>query len=134
EPSRLEDYARRLIAPLPSPRWMRLWLAWEGSALVGHLDLVGGMLLSEQHRCTLGMGLHHDHRRRGLGSALLESAVAWARAAPGLCWIDLGVFGGNAPAQALYHKFGFVERGRTVDRFRVSGVSIDNIDMALRLK
>ena len=49
-------------------------------------------------------------------------------------WIDLGVFGHNAVARRLYRGAGFVEVGITHDRFRVDGVSIDDIHMVLALQ
>ena len=99
--------------------------------MVGHLYLAGGMLRSELHRVSLGMGIKSSHRRRGGGSLLLESAIEWARNQPIIAWIDLGVFSDNPGAQALYARHGFEVLGRTPDRFRVDGHSLDDITMTL---
>ena len=121
----------RWTTPLSEPGWRRAWGVFDGEALVGHLYLAGGRIRSELHRANLGMGLLRTHFRRGGGRALMRAAVAWARAEARLDWLDLGVFTENEPAEALYRAEGFVERGRVPDRFRVDGVRIDNIAMAL---
>jgi RimJ/RimL family protein N-acetyltransferase len=125
---------RRWQTPLHTPGWRRAWgwrAAGASGALVGHAYLAGGQLRSELHRVSLGMGLQHAHRGQGAGRRLLGAVIAWARDQPGIAWIDLGVFGCNPRAQALYRSHGFVETGRTPDRFRVDGVSIDDISMSL---
>ena len=128
-------YVERLLRPVSASAWLRIWLASlrETGAVVGHADLAGGRFPAETHRATLGMGLVRAHHRHGVGAGLLEAAVAWARSDPGLGWIDLGVFSGNHPARTLYRKQGFTETGRTTDRFRVDGVSIDDVQMVLRV-
>ena len=111
--------------------WRRAWGLFDEAALVGHLYLAGGMLRSELHRVSLGMGIKSSHRRQGGGSLLLESAIEWARSQPIIDWIDLGVFSDNPGAQALYARHGFEVLGRTPDRFRVDGHSLDDITMTL---
>ncbi len=113
------------------PNWRRSWGWFRQGQLVGHIDLVGGSFSGEMHRVHMGMSLLAAHRRMGGGSRLLHAAIDWATAHPDIDWMDLGVFVGNDPAYALYKKFGFVETGRTADRFRVDGVVIDCINMSL---
>lgn len=126
--------ARRTEAwpkPLSEPGWTRSWGAWSGDRLVGHVDLHGSKMATASHRCTLGIGIERGHRDQGNGTALMNACIAWARAQPELAWIDLGVFSNNARAIALYEKLGFERIGETRDRFRVDGVSITDISMAL---
>ena len=52
-----------------------------------------------------------DWRGRGVGSALMEAAIAWCRRS-GVEKIELSVYPDNAAARALYAKFGFREEGR----------------------
>src|SRR5262245_21650491 len=82
------------------PAWARTWGLVVDGQLCGHADLHGGLLRSELHRTTLGLGIERGARRRGHGRALLETVIGWARA-QGLAWMDLGVFADNAPARAL---------------------------------
>ncbi len=107
------------------------WLLWDGDRVVGHVDLHKEGLPASEHRVELGMGLERAFRRRGFGRQLLETAVAWARCAPGIDWIDLGVFSGNEAAIRLYESAGFERVGVTRDRFRVDGQRIDDIAMCL---
>ena len=68
-----------------------------------------------------------------MGSALLAAAIEWARER-GLHKLSLGVFAHNAPAIALYRRFGFVEEGRRVKHYRrASGELWDALDMGLLL-
>jgi RimJ/RimL family protein N-acetyltransferase len=118
--------------PLDEPFWLRTWGVGLGDQIVGHLDLHGGRMPSEAHRAMLGMGIERAHRGQGHGRGLLTAAIAWARHA-GLAWLDLGVFGHNPRAKALYASMGFVEVGTTRDRYRVDGRQIDDVAMTLRL-
>ena len=79
------------------------------------------------------MGVARSHRRRGGGSLLLGAAIAWARHQQSIDWIDLGVFSDNPGAQRLYERHGFQILGRTRDRFRVDGVSLDDTEMTLNV-
>jgi hypothetical protein len=54
-----------------------------------------------------------DHRRRGIGLALMEAAEEWARRV-GVRKLELHVFPHNTPALALYEKLGY-ERVRDLE-------------------
>lgn len=125
----------RLARPVSEAGWFRLWLARERSSgrVVGHVDLSGGRLRTELHRCELGMGIERAHRGVGLGPALLDTAIAWARGVDTLAWIELGVFTANPRARRLYERAGFTVIGGVPDRFRVDGAVIDDVRMALRV-
>lgn len=118
---------------IDEPAWRRAWGLFDQGHLVGHLYLAGGTLRSELHRVGMGMGMGvvPSHRRQGGDSVLLQTAISWARRQPGIARIDLGVFSDNPGAQALYERLGFQVLGRTPDRFRVDGRSLDDTWMAL---
>jgi ribosomal protein S18 acetylase RimI-like enzyme len=81
----------------------------------------------------IGMAVAREWRGRGVGSALMEAAIDWARA-QGLHKLSLGVFAHNAAGLALYRKYGFVEEGRRVKHYRrQSGELWDSIEMGLLL-
>jgi RimJ/RimL family protein N-acetyltransferase len=61
----------------------------------------------------------------------MTRAIAFAADAEPIHWLDLKVFGHNTPARALYRSLGFVEIGTVADRFRIEGVSIDDVLMTL---
>jgi RimJ/RimL family protein N-acetyltransferase len=80
-----------------------------------------------------GMLVDREWRGRGVGSALLEAAIDWARA-QGLHKLCLEVFPHNTVAIALYRKYGFVEEGRRARQYRrASGELWDSIIMGLPL-
>lgn len=104
-----------------------------GEVLVGHVDISRGGLPTERHRAWLGVGLEAKARGKGGGTSLMHVALDWARAEPGLAWIDLGCFAENVRAIALYRSLGFVENGRVEDRFRVDDIPITDVTMALNV-
>jgi len=82
----------------------------------------------------LGMLVHRDWRGRGVGSALLEAAIVWARGT-GLHKLCLEVFAHNEAGIALYRKAGFVQEGRRAGQYRrASGELWDAIVMGLALR
>jgi RimJ/RimL family protein N-acetyltransferase len=132
-PERRARFENGLSTPPPQPTWMRAW-AVEGpdARFIAHLDLNGSSIPSEKHRATLGIGVEDGFYRRGLGRKLMLAAIDFATHNH-IEWIDLSVFGDNHAAIALYRSFGFDEVGRRNDRFRISGRSIDDITMTLRI-
>ena len=105
------------------------FVAVAGAEIVGSLHLE----LSRHGFGEIGMAVAREWRGRGVGSALLAAAIEWARER-GLHKLSLGVFAHNAPAIALYRKFGFVEEGRRLKHYRrASGELWDAVDMGLLL-
>jgi len=83
-----------------------------------------------RHACELGMCVHDDFHRRGIGSALMAALIDVADNWLDLKRIELAVYVDNAPAIALYRKFGFeVEGTRRFDAFR-DGKYVDSFAMA----
>jgi RimJ/RimL family protein N-acetyltransferase len=99
-------------------------------------DRVIGMIHTEVSRHgfgELGMLVDREWRGRGVGSALLQATIDWARD-QGLHKLCLEVFARNTAAVALYRKCGFVEEGRRVEHYRrASGERWDSIVMGLPL-
>lgn len=122
-----------IVLPLSMAGWMRCWgMVADDGTIFGHLDLRASTIISEQHRVVLGIGLESAFYGQGLGCALMDIGIRFARE-NGLAWIDLQVLADNVPAIALYKKMGFRETGRQTDRFRINGRSVDDVMMALNL-
>jgi L-phenylalanine/L-methionine N-acetyltransferase len=100
--------------------------------IVGRLSLSRDPHPSSQHVADLGLMVAADRRRRGLGTALLEEAVRWARAA-GVRKLELHVFPWNEPALRLYEAFGFEREGLRKAHYARGGEYVDAILMAYRL-
>ena len=107
-----------------------------GVAFVAEADgrIVGDLGLHVvRGRADLGMALLEGYRGIGIGSALMEAAIAWARAHE-LDKIALEVWPHNERAIALYEKFGFVREGYHPKEWRRrSGGAWDTISMGLVL-
>jgi ribosomal protein S18 acetylase RimI-like enzyme len=133
-PERGARFENGLSTPLPQPAWMRVWaLESPDARFVAHLDLNGSSIPSEKHRATLGIGVEESFYRRGFGRRLMLEAIEFATRNH-IEWIDLSVFSDNHAAIGLYRSLGFDEVGRRNDRFRISGRSVDDITMTLRIK
>jgi RimJ/RimL family protein N-acetyltransferase len=80
-----------------------------------------------------GMLVDREWRGRGVGSALIQATIDWARE-QGLHKLSLEVFVHNTAAIALYRKCGFVEEGHRVRHYRrANGELWDSLVMGLPL-
>jgi putative acetyltransferase len=100
--------------------------------IVGRLSLARDPHPSSQHVADLGLMVSAGHRRRGLGKALLEQAVRWARES-GVRKLELHVFPWNEPALRLYESFGFEREGLRRDHYARDGEYVDAVLMAYRV-
>lgn len=109
----------------------------EGSFVaIGDDEIVGmiNVLTTGHGYAEIGMLVAREWRGRGVGSALMQAAIDWARERGDIHKLSLGVFAHNAAGIALYRKFGFVEEGRRVKHYRrQSGELWDSIEMGLLL-
>jgi len=81
----------------------------------------------------IGMLVDRDWRGCGVGRALVQAAISWARGR-GLHKLCLEVFAHNTAAIALYRKSGFVEEGRRTRQYRrANGELWDSVVMGLAL-
>jgi len=111
-----------------------------GLALVAEVDgRVAGQLAVqrrqgryESHRGDLSITVAREHREQGLGRALVETAVDWARAVR-LGKLTLGVFPENLRAIALYRSVGFIEEGTLRRHLRTGSGERDLLLMGLLL-
>ena len=83
-------------------------------------EIVAGFLMGRSAADEfeiLNMAVSGAHRRQGIGSKLLESALEVSRKA-GSARVYLEVRASNEPAIALYKRHGFTECGRRVKYYR----------------
>ena len=76
-----------------------------------------------------GLSVDPALQRRGIGRALVEGAIAAARAR-GVRRVTLRVLGPNAGARALYEACGFVVEGVLRGEFHLDGRDVDDVLMA----
>jgi RimJ/RimL family protein N-acetyltransferase len=97
--------------------------------IVGRLSLGRDPHPASRHVADLGLMVAAAYRRRGIGRALLDQAVDWARAA-GVRKLELHVFPHNEAAIALYESFGFTREGYRKEHYRRGRGYVDAILMA----
>ncbi len=110
-----------LRLPHTRPEEVRAWLEKPsdgGLQLVAERDgiLLGAAGLHRQtgrrhHAAVLGMSVHDDYQRQGIGKALLLELIDAADNWLNIARIELTVFADNAGAIALYEAAGFVAEG-----------------------
>ena len=100
--------------------------------IVGRLSIARDQHPASRHVADLGLMVAVSHRRRGIGTALLEAAAEWARAA-GVRKLELHVFPYNQAAIRLYERFGFVQEGYRRAHYRRGDSYVDAILMAYEL-
>jgi RimJ/RimL family protein N-acetyltransferase len=104
-------------------------VAEDGARIVGRLSLSRDPHPASRHVADLGLMVAESHRRRGVGRAMLDEAVLWARAA-GVRKLELHVFPWNEPALGLYEAFGFEREGYRKRHYERGGELVDAILMA----
>jgi L-phenylalanine/L-methionine N-acetyltransferase len=109
-----------------------VFVAEADGRVVARLSLARDPHPASRHVADLGIMVFASHRRRGVGTRLLEEAVGWARIS-GITKLELHVFPWNAPALALYESFGFEREGYRKDHYARDGGYVDAILMAFRV-
>jgi putative acetyltransferase len=150
EPGDFEEIAA--LMNLPKVRWGTLRLPYtrkeqwrklmenppeERTGIVAVLDrrIVGSADIFQykgrrRHVGEVGMSVHDDFQRRGIGSALMAALIDVADNWLDLKRLELTVYVDNEAAIRLYQKFGFeVEGTRRGDTFRL-GQYVDSFFMA----
>ncbi len=98
--------------------------------IAGRLSLARDQHPASAHIADLGLMVAKGHRRKGIGQALLDEAVRWARAHR-VTKLELHVFPHNEAAIALYENFGFEREGYRKAHYRRHDGYVDAILMAL---
>lgn len=94
------------------------YVATSGGQVVGMVTLCVYRTLTGPKAYLDHLVVAPDHRRRGIGRALVEHAIGQARAA-GASRIDLTAGERKHAGRALYASLGFVERDTRVFRLRL---------------
>jgi RimJ/RimL family protein N-acetyltransferase len=83
---------------------------------------------------VFGMYVASQWRGHGVGARLLDALVERVRATAALEQLTLSVTAGNAAAQNLYERAGFVAWGTAPAAIKVGGVAFDKVHMAMRIE
>jgi RimJ/RimL family protein N-acetyltransferase len=123
---------RRYLRALKRYPDAAVFVADDDGGIVGRLSLARDLHSASRHVADLGLMVASTHRRRGIGRALLEQAVAWAGEAR-VSKLELHVFPWNEPALALYEALGFEREGLRRRHYRRGDEYVDAILMAKHL-
>jgi RimJ/RimL family protein N-acetyltransferase len=106
-----------------------VFVAEDEGRIVGRLSIARDQHPASRHVADLGLMVAASHRRRGIGRALLRTAVEWAEESE-VRKLELHVFPYNEAAIALYERFGFVKEGYRRAHYRRGDQYVDAILMA----
>jgi RimJ/RimL family protein N-acetyltransferase len=109
-----------------------VFVAEDEGAIVGRLSVARDQHPASKHVADLGLMVAASHRRRGIGTALLDAAVVWARGS-GVRKLELHVFPWNRAAISLYERYGFVKEGYRRGHYRRGDEYVDAILMAYEI-
>jgi RimJ/RimL family protein N-acetyltransferase len=128
-PWRSESDERRYLRTIQRHPDATVLVAEHEGRIVGRLSLARDPHPASRHVADLGLMVAAGHRRQGVGTALLDQAVVWARSA-GVGKLELHVFPWNEPALGLYESFGFEREGYRKRHYERGGELVDAILMA----
>ena len=124
---------RRYLRALRRYRDAAVFVAEAEDGLVGRLSLGRDPHPASRHVADLGLMVAASHRRRGIGRALLDRAIEWAREV-GVRKLELHVFPHNEAALALYESVGFEREGYRRAHYRRGSGFVDAILMAYEVR
>lgn len=100
-------------------------------AIIGSGQYRGVSSPSVRHVVGLGIDVDKAYRGQGIGKALMQAMIDWARFHPVICRIELDVFAHNHRAISLYLKQGFIIEGLKRRAYYKYGQWVDAYLMSL---
>jgi RimJ/RimL family protein N-acetyltransferase len=99
--------------------------------IVGEINLKGGERLATRHIALIGIFVDEAARGKGVGLALMQQGIEWAKQNDTITRLELLVYARNTGAIALYEKLGFEIEGRRRNAIFQDGEYLDSLMMAL---
>jgi RimJ/RimL family protein N-acetyltransferase len=121
---------RRYLKSLRRYPHAAVFVAETDEGIVGRLSIARDAHPASFHVADLGLMVAQGKRRQGVGTALIEEALSWARES-GVRKVELHVFPHNEPAISLYEKLGFRREGYRRAHYRRPDGYVDAILMAI---
>lgn len=98
------------ITSATTPPNSTLLIAEEGEEIVGVADFRGAAQPRQAHGGEIGISVARERRGSGVGTALLEALIAWARESD-IHRLEIRAHSNNPRALALYRRLGFEDEG-----------------------
>jgi L-phenylalanine/L-methionine N-acetyltransferase len=102
--------------------------------VIGLVTADGEQRRAIRHRASIGLSVTHDWRRHGVGQALMERAIDWARESGVITRLELEVLTRNDAAIHLYERLGFEREGVIRRALLRQGEYLDEYSMSLLLE
>jgi RimJ/RimL family protein N-acetyltransferase len=106
-------------------------VAEAGDEIIATSSCRGGKRKALRHVAHFGISVARAWRGRGVGNAMMQEIVRWARENPVIHRVELEVYARNLPAIHLYEKYGFQVEGRRRHAVYQDGQYLDDLVMAL---
>jgi len=127
-----DDAVREMILDLNDRGRGNYLVAEHAGTVVGHAFLESLSLAVTSHVVRLTIAVHEGHQGQGVGRALMNELLGWARSNPHVEKVELQVRASNERAIALYRSLGFIEEGRKTRRLKLGPDDYrDDVYMAL---
>jgi L-phenylalanine/L-methionine N-acetyltransferase len=123
----IESYRKRLT---DRPEGQYQLVALIEGVVIGSASVYTNPNARQRHAGGIGMAVRDDHHSKGVGSALLRELLELADNWLNLRRVELDVYVDNAPAIALYRKFGFEQEGVKRDFAYRGGQFVDALFMS----
>lgn len=124
----VEEFIKRISLDSKSV----MYFAWKNDDIVGCAN-ISGMKRRMSHRANFAISVAKSEWGRGIGSALLEKCISFAKDNE-IEIINLDTRSDNFRAISLYKKFGFIKIGRMPAFSKINGKYIDADLMYLDLR
>jgi ribosomal protein S18 acetylase RimI-like enzyme len=126
----VEDMKKLLKTYVQNPSYVQFIAEVDGE-LVGAIEFKSGDKEKISHQGSFGMTVLPEYRNYGIGRALLETLINWAKNNSRIEKVCLEVMEGNIGAIKLYKTMGFVEEGRKIKGVKLEDSYQDLILMAI---
>lgn len=110
-----------------------MMLALVEGKVIGSLYFAGGAKIRIQHTGEFGVSVLKDYWGQGIGTAMVEELIQWAKASGVIRKLNLRVRSDNEKAINLYNKIGFNHEGLISREFLISGKFFDCYCMGLKI-
>ncbi len=129
----LEEERDYLAASLASDNSVMLIAVLATGEVIGLAGFHGGKRKAVRHTGGVGIAINPDWRNKGVGTALLQHLIEWAKQTQIIKRIELEVMTHNARAIHVYEKLGFKMEGKKLAALYKEGRFIDVYFMGLLL-
>ncbi|MCA9902382.1 MAG: GNAT family N-acetyltransferase [Anaerolineae bacterium] len=118
-PQNVMEY-RDLICHYCKHKHSCLFVVVDGARIVGQIKIDGNDHPLTAHVVELSINISPEYRGQGMGSALLQQAVDWARRRGAIRRVQLSVLARNQGAIRLYERMGFQVEGLRQGAYNLS--------------